>query len=181
MSRIKAPQPGAVSRELYNVSFEAVRNVRRAKCRLACRARLLADLAEVTALTSAFGDALAGGRQRTGGHDPGQVITDMAVMLADGGETISDLAVLRDQAELFGPVASPATAWRVPNRIDEAALGRMRAAKAAAREIAWAQHADTREKFPQTKAAGRAIPGLVVDIDATIVICHSEKEQATPT
>ncbi|GAA3123709.1 hypothetical protein GCM10020254_83620 [Streptomyces goshikiensis] len=135
----------------------------------------------MTALTSAFGDALAGGRQRTGGHDPGQVITDMAVMLADGGETISDLAVLRDQAELFGPVASPATAWRVLNRIDEAALGRMRAARAAAREIAWAQHADTREKFPQAKAAGRVIPGLVVDIDATIVICHSEKEQATPT
>ncbi|WP_326672413.1 IS1380 family transposase [Streptomyces canus] len=144
-------------------------------------ARLLADLAEVTALTSAFGDALAAGRQRTGGHDPGQVITDMAVMLADGGETISDLAVLRDQADLFGPVASPATAWRVLNRIDEAALGRMRAARAAAREIAWAQHADTHEKFPQAKAAGRVIPGLVVDIDATIVICHSEKEQATPT
>ncbi|MGN3955123.1 hypothetical protein ACGV4K_08475 [Streptomyces sp. WAC8370] len=50
----------------------------------------------MTALTSAFGDALTGGRQRTGGHDLGQVITDMAVMLADGGEIISDLAVLRD-------------------------------------------------------------------------------------
>ncbi len=50
--------------------------------------------------------------------DPGRVAVDVAVMFADGGETISDLAVLRDQAELFGPVASPATAWRVLDGID---------------------------------------------------------------
>jgi hypothetical protein len=69
----------------------------------------------------------------------------------------------------------------VLDRIDEAALSRLRTARAAAREIAWAQHAETRTAFPQAKAAGRVIPGLVVDIDATIVICHSEKEDATPT
>jgi len=144
-------------------------------------ARLLADLAEATGLTGAFSDALAPSRQRRGGHDPGRVAVDVAVMLADGGETISDLAVLRDQAELFGPVASPATAWRVLDGIDEQALARLRAARAAARDIAWAQHADTRGAFPVAKAAGREIPGLVLDIDATIVICHSEKENATPT
>ncbi|MFL6115224.1 MAG: IS1380 family transposase [Catenulispora sp.] len=144
-------------------------------------ARLLADLAEATGLAGAFGEALAGSRTRGGGHDPGQVAADLAVMLADGGEAISDLAVLRDQAELFGPVASPATAWRVLDRIDEAALSRLRAARAIAREVAWAQQAETRTAFPQAKAAGRVIPGLVVDIDATIVICHSEKEDATPT
>ncbi|MCL7370172.1 transposase [Streptomyces ardesiacus] len=135
----------------------------------------------MTALTSAFGDALAGGRQRTGGHDLGQVITDMAVMLADGGEIISDLAVLRDQAEMFGPVASPATAWRVLNRIDEAALagcGRpeLRPARSPGRGMPTPV-----KKSPQAKAAGRVLAGLVVDIDATIVICHSDKEQATPT
>jgi hypothetical protein len=144
-------------------------------------ARLLADLAETTGLTVAFSDALAPSRTRSGGHDPGRVAADVAVLLADGGQTISDLAVLRDQAELFGPVASPATAWRVLNGIDEQALARLRAARAAAREIAWAQHADTRGAFPVAKAAGREIPGLVLDIDATIVICHSEKENATPT
>ncbi len=32
-------------------------------------------------------------------------------MLADGGETIADLDVLRDQRDLFGPVASTPTAW----------------------------------------------------------------------
>jgi len=144
-------------------------------------ARLLADLAEATGLTGAFSEALASSRQRRGGHDPGQVAVHLAAMLADGGETISDLAVLRDQAELFGPVASAATAWRVLDGIDEQALARLRTARAAAREIAWAQHADTRGAFPVAKAAGREIPGLVLDIDATIVICHSEKENATPT
>lgn len=144
-------------------------------------ARLLVDLAEATGLTGAFSEALASSRQRRGGHDPGQVAVHLAAMLADGGETISDLAVLRDQAELFGPVASAATAWRVLDGIDEQALARLRTARAAAREIAWAQHADTRGAFPVAKAAGREIPGLVLDIDATIVICHSEKENATPT
>lgn len=144
-------------------------------------ARLLVDLAEVTGLTGAFSEALVSSRQRRGGHDPGQVAAHLAAMLADGGETISDLAVLRDQAELFGPVASLATAWRVLDGIDEQALARLRTARAVAREIAWAQHADTRGAFPAAKAAGREIPGLVLDIDATIVICHSEKENATPT
>jgi hypothetical protein len=46
-------------------------------------ARLLADLAEVTGLTAAFGEALVPSRQRAGGHDPGRVAADLAVMLAD--------------------------------------------------------------------------------------------------
>ncbi|GAA4263536.1 hypothetical protein GCM10022255_108970 [Dactylosporangium darangshiense] len=69
-------------------------------------ARLLADVAEVTGLSRAFTDALAGLRQRRSRHDPGRVAVDLAVMLADGGEAIADLAMLRDQAALFGPVAS---------------------------------------------------------------------------
>lgn len=67
--------------------------------------RLLADRAEATGLESAFIYALAGLRQQAGGHAPAQLAVDLAVMLADGGEAISDLAGLRDQAELFYPVA----------------------------------------------------------------------------
>lgn len=74
--------------------------------------RLLADLAEATGLSAAVSDALAPLRQRNRGHDPGRVAVDLAVMLADGGEAIADLAVLRNQSELFGPVASDPTAWR---------------------------------------------------------------------
>ena len=144
-------------------------------------ARLLADLAEATGLQAGFSQALAPSRQREGGHDPGRVSVDVAVMLADGGETISDLAVLRDQPELFGQVASPATTWRVLGGIDAGALSRLRCARAQARELAWAQHADTRGAFPRSRAAGRVISGLVLDIDASIVICHCEKQDATAT
>ena len=43
-------------------------------------------------------------------HDRGRVLSDIVVTLADGGRTIGDIAVLRDQGELFGPVASMPTA-----------------------------------------------------------------------
>ena len=75
--------------------------------------RLLADLGAMTGLDRAFADAVSDGRQRRSAHDPGRVLADLAVLLADGGETISDLGVLRDQPGLFGPVAPAATAWRV--------------------------------------------------------------------
>ncbi|WP_308036656.1 IS1380 family transposase [Actinoplanes sp. DH11] len=140
-------------------------------------ARLLADLADTTGLTSAFSQALAGLRRRQRGHDPGRIAVDLAVMLADGGETIADLAVLRDQAALFGPVASDPTAWRLLSQLDATMLAELRTA----REIAWAQHADTRGDLPQPIVAGQAVDGLVLDIDATIVICHSDKESATRT
>lgn len=144
-------------------------------------ARLLADVAEVTGLTSAYSEAFAPLRQRQGGHDPGRVAVDVAVMIADGGEAISDLAVLRDQAALFGAVASNPTAWRVLSTMDSRALDRLRAARAAARETAWAQMCDTHGGIPATTAAGRPVPGLVMDMDASVVICHSDKESATPT
>jgi hypothetical protein len=144
-------------------------------------ARLLADLADAAGLTPAFVEALAPLRQRASAHDPGRVAVDLAVMLADGGQAIADLAVLRDQGALFGAVASDATAWRVLDAIDAAALARLRAARAAAREVAWAQMADTGGGLPVSTAAGVAVAGLVLDIDATIVVCHSEKESASKT
>ena len=144
-------------------------------------ARLLADVAEVTGLAAGFVQALAPLRQRDSGHAPGRVAVDVAVMLADGGEAISDIAVLRDQAELFGAVASDATVWRVLDAVDDTAIGRLRCARAAARELAWAQRAETRGGLAPSKAADYEVPGLVIDIDASIVECHSEKENAAAT
>ena len=83
--------------------------------------RLLVDLAELTGLTQAFSEALGGLRERRSAHDPGRVLVDLAVMLADG-EAISDLSVLRDQPQLFGAVASTATAWRLLVGVDEPRL-----------------------------------------------------------
>jgi hypothetical protein len=144
-------------------------------------ARLLADLADATGLTAGFSDALASLRVRDSGHDPGRVAVDVAVTLADGGQTMSDLAVLRNEPALFGSVASDPTAWRVLSNVDDAGLVRLRDARARARELAWAQASETRTGLPASTAAGQPVPGLVLDLDATIVICHSEKQSATPT
>jgi hypothetical protein len=143
--------------------------------------RLLADLADRSGLTGAFADALGGLRCRRSGHDPGRVLTDVAVMLADGGVAISDLAVLRDQPELFGPVASTATAWRVLDAIDAGLLAGLRRGRARARERLWAQRGEAGRGVPDTVAGGRSWPGLVIDLDAMLVDCHSEKELAAPT
>ncbi|WSN64882.1 IS1380 family transposase [Streptomyces sp. NBC_01361] len=144
-------------------------------------ARLLADLADATGLTSAYSTALGPLRPRGTGHDPGRIATDLAVMLADGGEAITDLALLRDQGEVFGPIASTPTAWRLLAAVDEHVLDRLRLARAQAREVAWLQASETRCGIPAVKAGGREVPGLVLDIDATLVTCHSEKEAAAPT
>jgi hypothetical protein len=142
--------------------------------------RLLVDLADATGLASAVSDALASLRQRDSGHDPGRVALDLAVMLADGGEAIADLAVLRGQPDLLGPVASDPTAWRLLAALDDDALSAVRAARAQAREVAWAQAADT-GRAPTSTIAGFTIPGLVLEVDATIVTCHSDKESAAKT
>jgi hypothetical protein len=126
--------------------------------------------------------ALAVVREARARHDPGRVLVDMAVAVADGATTISDVAVLSDQAELFGSVASDSTCWRLLDRLDAARLGAVARARAAAREVVWAQRAElTEQSFPPATAAGRELPGLVIDLDASIVVCHSEKEQAAPT
>jgi hypothetical protein len=142
--------------------------------------RMLADLADATGLSAALAEALAPLRQRDRGHEPGRVAVDLAVMLADGGEAIADLAVLRNQSELFGPVASDATAWRILDGIDDAALARIRAARARAREVAWAQATET-GRLAGSMVGGFVVGGFILDIDATIVTCHSEKESTAKT
>jgi hypothetical protein len=118
-------------------------------------------------LTDALSDAMAVTRRRKGGHDRGKVLTDLAVMLADDGKSISDLCTLRDQPRLFGEVASTPTAWRTLEAVDGSVIDRINEARATARARAWAAGAD---------------PGFyVIDIDATLVGAHSEKEDAKPT
>src|SRR3954451_52914 len=75
--------------------------------------RLLADLADRTTLTGRLSAVLARlGRPRAV-HDPGRVLVDLAVAVADGAECISDIAVLADRPGLFGSVASDSTVWRL--------------------------------------------------------------------
>jgi hypothetical protein len=127
-------------------------------------AALLRELADRLGLTTALDWHQVGGRRR---HPDGAVLRDLAVVLADGGDCLSDLAALRDQPELFGPVASTPTAWRVIERAgqDPDGLARLRAARAHARARAWAAGGD-----PQVEL-------LVIDADATLVLAHSDAKQ----
>lgn len=71
-------------------------------------------------------------------HDRGRVLGDLAVCIADGGRVLSDLAGLRDQSELYGPVASDPTAWRTLEAIGEPERGWIAAARAKSRRRVWA-------------------------------------------
>lgn len=127
---------------------------------------LLGQIADRSGLTRALSVRLAGLKQRRSGHDPGRVVRDLAVMLADGGDCLADLGALRDQDALFGAVASDSTAFRVIDKIASAPglLDALADAHARAREHVWTQ----------TGAPER----VTIEIDATLVGSHSEKEGA---
>jgi hypothetical protein len=127
---------------------------------------LVAQVADKVGLTQALSLRLAAIKQRRRGHDPGRVIRDLAVMLADGGECVSDLGAVREQDALFGPVASDSTAFRMVDRIASTPglLGAVRVAHARARARFWELHG--------------APERLTLDVDATLITAHSEKEKA---
>jgi hypothetical protein len=98
---------------------------------------LLVELADRVGLTGELSDALAGSRERRSVHDPGRVLRDVAVMLADGGDCVTDIDAYHEQERLFGARASETTTHRVLKSIDQQLLGRIRAARATARARAW--------------------------------------------
>ena len=133
-------------------------------------AELLREMAGFTGLIDAWDRALISTYKAMPIHFPGTVLADLAVAIADGADSISDLKSLRDQPVLFGPVASTSTAWRVLDRVSDAHLSKLRAGRATARAAAW-----------EAGAAPDLSRELCLDIDATIVIAHSDKELASPT
>jgi hypothetical protein len=129
-------------------------------------AALLAQVADRTGLTSALSKGLSPMKERRSGHDPGRVVRDLAVMLADGGECVSDLGGLRDQLALFGQIASDSTAYRIIERIssEPVLVDSLRAAHARARACAWRR--------------GVKPDRVTIDLDATLITSHSEKDRA---
>jgi hypothetical protein len=137
---------------------------------------LLAEAARVTGLGQGLSGGLVRWRAPRAVHDPGKILADLVMTLALGGDCLADVAVLRAQPELAGPVASAPVISRLVAALaaeGPRALKAIRQARAAARERAWALAGD---RAPG--ADGSLIP---VDIDATIVLAHSEKEKAAPT
>lgn len=137
---------------------------------------LLWETMRVTGLGRGLSEGLARWRTPRAVHDPGKIIADLAAALALGGDCLADIAVLREQPELAGPVASDPVVSRLVSVLAgdlPRALKAIRSARAAARDRSWA-------------LAGPDAPGgdgqlVTVDLDATIVISHSEKQDASPT
>jgi hypothetical protein len=128
---------------------------------------VVVGLADRVGLTGSLSGMLSDVRERPGRHDPGRVACDLAVMLCDGGDCLADLGVLRDQDVLFGPVASDATAWRLVDALTDERLDAIRRARASARARAW--------------RLGARPERITLDIDATLVTSHSDKQGAAGT
>jgi hypothetical protein len=110
------------------------------------------------------------------------VLVDLAVLLADGGEAIADIDVLRHQRQVLGPVASAPTVWRTLDELTPATMKRVERARATVRRHVWAQLAGSRGGLPASRVAGGDLGDTVVlDVDATLVTVHSEKESAAAT
>jgi hypothetical protein len=127
---------------------------------------LLCELADRTGLTKAMSVAMAGCGISWNTHDPGVVLTHLAVAIADGANCLSDFEALRSKSQLFGDVASISTAWRAVKAATAPELRSIPKAVAIARELVWAA----------------APPGdITIDFDATLVTAFSEKQDARPT
>jgi hypothetical protein len=136
-------------------------------------ATLLVETTRRSGLTRALSAGLGRWRRPRARHDPGKIVRDLALAVALGGDAACDIAVLRAQSGVFGPVASDPTVSRLVARLAadaDAALSAITSARAAARERVWSYAgAPTQD--------GR----MVIDLDATLVTAHSDKQDATRT
>ena len=129
--------------------------------------RLLADLADRTTLTGELSQALAGLRRPRARHDPGRVLVDLAVTHRRRRRGIADIAVLGDQARCSARSPRTRPCGGCSTGSTRPSWPRSPAARAAAREVVWAQRAETTgAAFAPARAAGRDLVGLVIDLDA---------------
>ena len=140
---------------------------------------LLTKTAEVTGLVSGLAEVLRPWRKPTAVHHPGKVLADLAVTLALGGDCLADAAVVRSEPGLYGQVGSEATISRTITALSVDADRTLRAvanARRAARATAWELVGDRAPNHAAT-----ADDPVIVDLDATLITAHSDKENARPT
>jgi hypothetical protein len=134
---------------------------------------LLVEAARRSGLTRELSRLLGPWRLPGATHDPGKIVLDLATAVALGGDAACDIAVVRAQPGVFGPVASDPTVSRLITRLAtgaDAALAAITGARAVARARVW-------------EVAGAPVQDgkVVIDLDATLLDAHSEKEQASRT
>jgi hypothetical protein len=140
---------------------------------------LLTSTVRAAGLDVALSQALAPWHSQQAHHDPAKVLIDLAMTLALGGDACSDLATVRAEPAVFGSVASDPTVSRVIARLAadvDKVLAAINTARATARARVWAAAG------PNAPDHGRDVAHpLVIDVDATLVTAHSEKEKAAAT
>jgi hypothetical protein len=137
------------------------------------------ETVRASGLDLALSQALGRWRKPSAVHDPAKVLLDLAVALALGGACLADIAVLRAEPGVYGLVASDPTVSRTVDALAQdapAALAAINQARAAARARVWQLAGPN---APDHQANGAA--PLVVDVDATLVTAHSDKEHARAT
>jgi hypothetical protein len=142
-------------------------------------ALLLRESVRVAGLDRGLSAALSPWRSARAEHDPGKVLLDVATSVALGGDCLADLAAVRAQSTVFGAVASDPTVSRLFATLAgdvDAAVAAIRTARADARAAVWSRRRPL-AGAPGTRTGGQ----VIVDLDATLVGAHSEKENAEPT
>lgn len=140
---------------------------------------LLRQTLRLSGAGRALSAALVPWRGRRATHDPGKILCDVAIAVALGGDCLADLALVRAQPELFGMVASDPTVSRLVSALAvdvETVLPAIRVARAQARAAVWARRRPLAGR-PGTRDGGQ----VIVDIDATLVTAHSDKQHAAGT
>ena len=140
---------------------------------------LLTEMIRTSGLGLGLSTALSRWHKPTAVHDPAKIICDLALTLALGGDCLADMALLRAEPGVYGRVASDPTVSRTIDALAldvTAALAAIDTARAAARAIVWGLAGDHAPDH-----GTNAEQPLIIDVDATLVGSHSEKEQAKPT
>lgn len=135
--------------------------------------------AQVGGLDTALSQMLSPWRKPLAQFDPGKIVLDLAVSLALGGDCLADIAVLREHSGMFGQVPSDPTVSRLIAALATdapAALTAIDTARASARATIW-EHAGADAPDHRIDADHP----IIVDLDATLVTAHSEKEHAAAT
>ena len=142
---------------------------------------LLRKLADQCGLTSALGAAL-GRKGKFPLIDRGMALVSMAVAIALGARSMSDIAVLAHQEPVFGAAPSDTTVRRTLELADARTLDKIARARAAVRGYVWQLICARPAGFPWLAIAGKLLAGwLVIDMDATLITAYSDKEGAAPT
>ena len=122
-------------------------------------ARLLTETIRVTSLDASLSKALSSWRGPWAVHDPGKIMADLAVCVALGGRCLSDVALLRCQGEVFGPVASDPTVCRLVGTLAdyvEAVEAAVNRARKTVRQRVWALAG---EHSPDRRCLGKPVAG----------------------